>query len=97
MTRLFGDLFDEIYYYSAVICVFEKNYLCMLLNLFEDVTSKFLYNRMISVIYRFKGLKRYICLHTLFIIWWFTFVQEEYPSLNSSDMISFYIVLLKGA
>ena len=57
---LFGDvLFDEIYYYSVVIYVIEKKYLCMLLNLFEDVTFKFLYNRMISVIYRFKGLECY--------------------------------------
>jgi len=32
----------------------------MLLNSFEDVTSKFLCDRIISVIYRFKGLGCYM-------------------------------------
>jgi len=81
MTWLIGDLFVliwmtvEIFYFGVDVMMFysaamfrESCYLCMLGDLIEDVTSRFLLCCIISVIYRFESLgcyKRLRQLHAL--------------------------------
>jgi len=51
---IYSGVYVTMFYSTAVFC--ESCYLCMFGDLIEDVTSRFLICRIISIIYRFESL-----------------------------------------